>query len=173
MFGDSSHVPPGRRRNTLQQPVSSAFRRCRLFRWGLIPSWVKDSSVAAKMINARSENGKHEACVPRCSEMSQVPDSRPRVLRVEVESGNRSSHYCFEVNEGELFAFAGIWDRCKNASGNAVESRSILTTTPNAVTAVVRDRMPVIFDLDSYHPSPDPGDEGCGFSFRTVETLQC
>jgi putative SOS response-associated peptidase YedK len=26
-----------------------------LLRWGLIPSWAKDSSVAAKMINARSE----------------------------------------------------------------------------------------------------------------------
>jgi len=56
-----------------------------------------------------------------------------------------------------LFAFAGIWDRWKNASGNAVETCSILTTTPNAVTAVVHDRMPVILDLDSYDLWLDPG----------------
>jgi putative SOS response-associated peptidase YedK len=30
-------------------------RELSLMRWGLIPSWAKDSSVAAKMINARSE----------------------------------------------------------------------------------------------------------------------
>jgi hypothetical protein len=34
-----------------QEPV----RELSLMRWGLIPSWSKDSSVAASMINARSE----------------------------------------------------------------------------------------------------------------------
>ena len=34
-----------------QEPV----RELSLMRWGLIPSWSKDSSVAARMINARSE----------------------------------------------------------------------------------------------------------------------
>src|SRR6266536_4774288 len=51
--------------------------------------------------------------------------------------GRTKQPYCFEVNEGERFAFAGIWDRWKNASGNSVETCSILTTTPNVVTAVV------------------------------------
>ena len=65
--------------------------------------------------------------------------------------------YCFEVNEGELFTFAGIWDRWKDPSGNSLETCSILTTTPNVVTAVVHDRMPVILDLDSYDLWLDPG----------------
>jgi putative SOS response-associated peptidase YedK len=30
-------------------------RELSLLRWGLIPSWAKDQSVAAQMINARSE----------------------------------------------------------------------------------------------------------------------
>ena len=34
---------------------------------------------------------------------------------------------------------------------------SILTTTPNAVTAPVHDRMPVILDPDSYDLWLDPG----------------
>jgi len=58
--------------------------------------------------------------------------------------------YCFEVNEGELFAFAGIWDRWKDASGNTLETCSILTTIPNAVTAPVHHRMPVILDPNAY-----------------------
>jgi putative SOS response-associated peptidase YedK len=61
-----------------------------------------------------------------------------------------------------LFAFAGIWDRSKNASGNTMETFSILTTTPNAVTAVVHDRMPVILDPDSYDLWLDPGMKNVG-----------
>jgi putative SOS response-associated peptidase YedK len=65
--------------------------------------------------------------------------------------------YCFEVNEGELFAFAGLWDRWKNAEGQWIKTCSILTTTPNAVTSPVHDRMPVILDPDNYELWLDPG----------------
>jgi putative SOS response-associated peptidase YedK len=65
--------------------------------------------------------------------------------------------YCFEVNEGELFAFAGISDRRKDPSGNWVKSCSILTTVPNVVTSAIHDRMPVILDLDDYDFWLDPG----------------
>ena len=71
--------------------------------------------------------------------------------------GKNKQPYCFEVNEGELFAFAGIWDRWKDASGKPVETCSILTTTPNAVTAPVHDRMPVILEPDAYDLWLDPG----------------
>jgi len=71
--------------------------------------------------------------------------------------GKTKQPYCFEINEGELFAFAGIWDRWKDASGKPVETCSILTTTPNAVTAPVHDRMPVILEPDAYDLWLDPG----------------
>ncbi len=44
-----------------------------------------------------------------------------------------------------------------NGHGKAVETCSILTTTANAVTAAVHDRMPVILDLDSNDLWLDPG----------------
>ena len=56
-----------------------------------------------------------------------------------------------------MFAFAGIWDRWRNPNGNNVETCSILTTTSNAVTSAVHDRMPVILDPDNYDLWPDPG----------------
>lgn len=64
--------------------------------------------------------------------------------------------YCFEVNEGELFAFAGLWDGWKDANGHWVKTCSILTTTPNAVTGTVHYRMPVILRPDSYDMWLDP-----------------
>src|SRR5271165_5285497 len=37
------------------------------------------------------------------------------------------------LKDDSLFAFAGLWDRWKDASGNLVETCSILTTTPNSL----------------------------------------
>jgi putative SOS response-associated peptidase YedK len=56
-----------------------------------------------------------------------------------------------------LLAFAGLWDRWKNPSGDWIKTFSILTTTPNAVTSAVHDRMPVILDPDNYDLWLDPG----------------
>jgi putative SOS response-associated peptidase YedK len=74
-----------------------------------------------------------------------------------MRTGKAKQPYCFEVNEGELFAFAGLWDCWKDPSGNWVKTCSILTKTPNAVTSAVHDRMPVILDPDSYDLWLDPG----------------
>jgi putative SOS response-associated peptidase YedK len=39
----------------IRQNPKETVRELSLMRWGLIPSWAKDSSVAAQTINARSE----------------------------------------------------------------------------------------------------------------------
>ena len=51
-------------------------------------------------------------------------------------------HYGSGKKQGELFAFAGLWDGWKDANGNWVKTCSILTTVPNAVTSPVHDRCP-------------------------------
>ena len=71
--------------------------------------------------------------------------------------GKTKQPYCFEVDEGALFAFAGVWERWKDPVGKVLETCSILTTTPNAVTSPVHDRMPVILDADTYDVWLDPG----------------
>jgi putative SOS response-associated peptidase YedK len=60
------------------------------------------------------------------------------------------------VNDGELFAFAGLWDRWKSPQGDVGESCTILTTTPNALLADIHDRMPVILNPDLYYLWLDP-----------------
>jgi putative SOS response-associated peptidase YedK len=138
-----------------QDPKESA-RRLSLVRWGLIPSWAKDSSAAARMTNARSETA---ATKPAFRDALR---SRRCLIPADgfyqrQRTGKTKQPYCFEVDDGQLFAFAGIWDRWKDASGNAVETCSILTTTPNAVTSPIHDRMPVILDPDTYDLWLDPG----------------
>jgi hypothetical protein len=78
--------------------------------------------------------------------------------------------YCFEVNAGELFAFAGLRDRWKDPSGLWVKTCSILTTTPIALTSTIHDRMRVILDSDGYDLSRNAE---CDCGVRTVEAFRC
>jgi putative SOS response-associated peptidase YedK len=50
-----------------------------------------------------------------------------------------------------------LWERWRDPNGQWVKSCSILTTTPNAVTSAIHDRMPVILHPDSYDLWLDPG----------------
>lgn len=71
--------------------------------------------------------------------------------------GKTKRPFCFEVNDGELFAFAGLRDGWKDPDGSWVKTCSILTTNANAVITAVHDRMPVILDRDNYDLWLDPG----------------
>jgi putative SOS response-associated peptidase YedK len=113
-------------------------------------------SGAGMMINARSETAATKPAFrePLTSRRCLIPADG---FYEWSRSGKAKQPYCFEVNDGELFAFAGIWDRWKNPSGQWVKSCSILTTTPNAVNSAVHDRMPVILDRADYDLWLDPG----------------
>jgi putative SOS response-associated peptidase YedK len=56
-----------------------------------------------------------------------------------------------------LFAFAGLWDRWRDTTGQIVESCSILTTRPNSLLTDVHDRMPIILGPEHYDLWLDPG----------------
>jgi putative SOS response-associated peptidase YedK len=131
-------------------------RELSLMRWGLIPLWSKDMSGAAMMINARSETAAMKPAFrdPLANRRCLIPADGFYEWK---RTGKVKQPYCFEVNDGELFAFAGLWDRWKNPSGEWIKSCSILTTTPNAVTSAIHDRMPVILDPADYDLWLDPG----------------
>ena len=85
-------------------------RQLSLVRWGLIPSWAKDMSGAAMMINARSETASTKPA------FRDALNARRCLIPADgfyewQKTGKTKQPYCFEVNDGELFAFAGIWNR--------------------------------------------------------------
>jgi putative SOS response-associated peptidase YedK len=140
----------------IRQHPKEPRRDLSLMRWGLIPSWARDSSGAARMINARAETA---AALPAFRDALK---QRRCLLPADgfyewKRSPAGKQPYCFEVNDGELFAFAGLWDRWRSPDGQWIKSCSILTTAPNTVTALVHDRMPVILTKEDYDLWLDPG----------------
>jgi putative SOS response-associated peptidase YedK len=136
----------------IRQDPKEPVRHLSLVRWGLVPSWSKDGSGAARMINARSETA---STLPAFREAFR---SRRCLVPADgfyewQRTGKAKQPFCFEVNDGDLFAFAGLWDCSRGPTGTVLETCSILTTTPNTI----HDRMPVIVDPDAYDLWLDPG----------------
>jgi putative SOS response-associated peptidase YedK len=140
----------------IRQHPKEPVRQISLMRWGLVPHWARDASGAVSTVNARSETVatrpafrdplKFRRCLIPADgfyEWKKTPTSK--------------QPFCFEVNGGELFAFAGLWDGWKDATGKWIKTCSILTTIPNSVTSAVHDRMPVILDRETYDLWLDPG----------------
>jgi putative SOS response-associated peptidase YedK len=131
-------------------------RQISTMRWGLVPYWSKDRSITTGTINAKSETGATKPAFrdPLKFRRCLIPADG---FYEWQRKGNSKQPFCFEVNNGGLFAFAALWDEWKDSSGRWVKTCSILTTTPNAVTSAIHDRMPVILDPNSYDLWLDPG----------------
>ena len=143
------NIAPTQTVPVIRQDAKEPMRRASLMRWGLVPNWVKDATVGASMINARSETAAEK---PAFKDLLQ----RQRCLIPAdgfyewQKSGKSKQPYCFEMIENEPFAFAGLWDSWQAPGGSTLETCTILTTTPNQLLADVHDRMPVILPAASY-----------------------
>jgi putative SOS response-associated peptidase YedK len=119
----------------------------RAMRWGLIPPWAKDSRIAYKMINARSETAGEKGSYKRLLASADrrallLADGFYEWLRPEDRKQPRVP-FRFTRADGEPFAFAGLWTP-GTLDGEPIESATILTTAANSLVAAVHDRMPVI-----------------------------
>ncbi len=140
----------------IRQHPKEPVRQISTMRWGLIPHWARDASGSTSTINARSETAAEKPAFrdPLKFRRCLIPADGFYEWKRTATS---KQPFCFEVNDGELFAFAGLWDGWKNAEGQWIKTCSILTTVPNAVTATIHDRMPAILDRESYDLWLDPG----------------
>lgn len=158
----------------IRQHPKEPRRTLSLMRWGLVSHWAKDMSGSASMINARSETAATRPAFrdPMKFRRCLIPADG---FYEWQQTGKIKQPFCFEVNGGELFAFAGLWDGWKNPDGQWIKSCSILTTTPNALTSAVHDRMPVILARDYYDLWLDPGMnnvEALGDLLKPYDALQ-
>lgn len=153
------NVAPGQEIAVVRQDATEPVRRLLPMRWGLIPSWVEDSSVGYKMINARSET---LATMPAFREPFRL---RRCLIPADgfyewKREGKSKLPFCFTLADEAVFAFAGIWERWKNPQGQWIKSCSILTTAANELTRDIHNRMPVILSREVYDLWLDPGFTG-------------
>lgn len=150
-------------------------REWALLRWGLIPSWSKDPSIGARMINARAESVAEKPSFRNAFRRRRCLVPADGYYEWKLEGG-RKQPYFLQLASGEPFAMAGLWERWRSPEGKLIETYAIVTTEAAGAARQVHDRMPVILAQPEYEAwlrGADPGGllrpwAGAAFSVRRV-----
>jgi putative SOS response-associated peptidase YedK len=117
------------------------------FRWGLIPSWSKDPSIAEKMFNARAET------VDKKPSFRDAFKKRRCLIVADgfyewKKEGNKKMPLYYYLKSGRPFGFAGLYETWLSPDKKEINTCIIITTAANELIAPVHDRMPVILPND-------------------------
>ncbi|KPJ91877.1 MAG: hypothetical protein AMS18_08490, partial [Gemmatimonas sp. SG8_17] len=116
--------------------------------------WAKDASVAARTINARAETVAEKPTYRDSFKSRRCLIPADGFYEWQKRASGKQPYY-FKMNDGKVFAFAGLWDEWWRA-GTSLESCTILTTEPNELTRPIHNRMPVILQPTEYDTWLDP-----------------
>jgi putative SOS response-associated peptidase YedK len=146
------NIAPTTHQAIIRQSRETGRRELVLARWGLIPFFTADLQDVKGLstINARAETIataktwreplKKRRCLIPASWFYEWP-----------EQGKAPKQpYTIELENGNLFAFAGLWDAWKDKQGHWLQSFAIVTTEANELMARIHSRMPVILHPRDY-----------------------
>ncbi|MBX2896156.1 MAG: SOS response-associated peptidase [Cyclobacteriaceae bacterium] len=127
---------------THQSPQGFSF-----FYWGTAPAWIKNKTLAERIINTRVEW------------IQEKPLLRKALMRYRClipangfyawkKIGKKSLVPHLFTPQQALISFAGIWEEYDDQDGNSFHTFSVLTMPATAPVLSVTDRMPVIFNRE-------------------------
>ncbi|EAQ81734.1 SOS response-associated peptidase [Blastopirellula marina] len=127
-------------------------------RWGLIPSWAKEASLGAKMINARGETVAEKPAFRAAFKRRRclIPADGYYEWR---RSGAKKQPYYFHQPDDQPFAMAGLWEEWTGeikGETHPWRSFTIITTESNDQTGKIHDRMPAILTEEDWDLWLDP-----------------
>jgi putative SOS response-associated peptidase YedK len=129
---------------------TAAGRRVGRYRWGLIPSWSKDSSIGARMINARAETitekpsfrglvATSRCVVPMDGFYEWAPSTGPSAGKTPFLMRRRDAYPMY---------MAGLWTTWQSRDGTdqTIRSATVITCQASTALSAIHHRMPVILD---------------------------
>jgi putative SOS response-associated peptidase YedK len=126
-------------------------------RWGLIPSWAKDRKIASSLINARCETVATKPAFRSAFKKRRCLVPADGFFEWQ-KVGAANQPYKHRAERGRTVCIRGVCDWWRDpARQEEVKTCSIITTTPNELTAPIHDRMPVILPTDRRAPWLDSG----------------
>ena len=155
------NVAPTKRIYAVLDHKDDSERELRLVRWGLVPSWAKDTSGGARLINARAET-----VAVKPSFRSAFAKRRciiPADGYYEWQAvGKAKQPYYIYRSDGGILAFAGIYELWRDTSVPADHERAwywsaaIITTDATDDIGRIHDRTPMVIAPESWADWLDP-----------------
>jgi putative SOS response-associated peptidase YedK len=144
-------------------------RQLRSLRWGLVPSWSKDASGGARMINARLETLLEKGAFRRAalSRRCLVPadgwyEWQVSPTEKDARGKPRKQPFFIHLANSSKLALGGVYEFWRDAAADPDDPDAWLTTFAVITTAAepgldaVHDRMPLVLPPDRWASWLDP-----------------
>ena len=116
---------------TVLRTPEQSDRRFQLLRWGLIPSWAKEPAIGARLINARAETVTEKPSFRAAFRHRRCLVVADGFYEWQRQEGKKQPFY-FRLQDGQPFAFAGLWERWQAPDGETIESGRAGVVTPSS-----------------------------------------
>lgn len=129
------------------------------FRWGLVPAWAKDSSGAARAINARAETVTDKPTFREAFAARRCLLPADGFYEWRLGPGGVKQPVFIEPRQRTPVAFAGLWESWRDPrqpGSPPLRTCTIITTRANNRLAGVHERMPVILPKATWDGWLDP-----------------
>ncbi len=140
-------------------PISP--RELRLLRWGLVPSWAKDTSGGARMINARAETVAVKPAFRGAFGRRRCIIPADGYYEWQAAGKAKKPFYIYRT-DGGILAFAGIYELWRDESVPADHehawywSGAIITTDAADDIGKIHDRTPMVIAPEGWADWLDP-----------------
>ncbi len=152
-------------------------RRLVPLRWGLVPSWSKNASGAARLINARLETVAEKPAfrkafaTRRC--LLPADGYYEWYLTGQTDRRGKPVKQPFFIRpvDGSLLAMAGLYEFWKAPDGDWLSTCTVITTAATDALGRLHDRMPLTVARAGWASWLDPGFPGDPRAVLTVPAL--
>ena len=149
-------------------------RQLRIARWGLVPSWAKDSSIGSRMINARVETVAEKPAFRRAYAARRcllpadgyyewyTPEALPKGQQPTKSGKPRKQPFFITPGDGSSLAMAGLYEwwldptKDREALDAWLLSSVIITTEAADEVGHIHDRMPLVVPQENWAAWLDP-----------------
>jgi len=135
--------------------VQQEKRKLTEMKWGLVPSWAKDSRMGNSLINARAETVATKPAFRNAFKRRRCLILADSFFEWQ-KSGEIKTPILIRLKSEQPFAMAGLYEYWKMKSGKTLESCAIVTTAANTFMKPIHDRMPVILRPENEDRWLDP-----------------
>lgn len=121
-------------------------KRADLFKWGFIPSWIKDKENFKPLINLRDDTllNKQNFSYYLKNNRCLIPANGFYEWRI---LNGRKKPYFIYLKDFSLFFFAGVYNKIYLGESE-LKTFTIITTKSNEKLRLIHDRMPVILEKE-------------------------
>ena len=112
-------------------------------RWGLLPSWARDSKIAASMINARLETVASKPAFRSAWKTRRCLVPASGYYEWRLENAVKQPYWIHDSN-GPVLMFAGLWENWKTPAGDWLQSFTIITRAALDRMQQLHDRTPLM-----------------------------